>query len=403
MPALARLRRSWLEERAGHPVDAPGFEEAFAEWWRVELPRRTFWLAEVGTDRSGFTAIGSINVVEIVHMPRPGARPGRIGHIGNAFVLASFADRGVPAALLNAVVEHAKDRRYRSLLLAPTAGSSAFYRRAGFAPRAGRCWRWTHATALSRVPVRREDRQWPSRPVQGSDGRRNGPVRLPHGSRTARGRPPTPLRRRSCACGCGSPSAGGCGSCPTATSPAASSAPCAAPGCRWRTRTGSAPIRACPGSGPRPRERPARRSTSRSGSPKPSSPARWLCAGRRPPGRPRRPRRGPCGRGCARRPHRREPLVHRAARGRAFRAAGGDRGPARERVRRGRAGDAIRAQADRRPRRPRRRAGDRWRGHDQRCQRRSRPRSEWRRRGPCRRLCDTDGGRAADDTRRSTR
>ena len=136
----ARVRPApslWLEERAGHPVDAPGFEEAFAEWWRVELPRRTFWLAEVGTDRSGFTAIGSINVVEIVHMPRPGARPGRIGHIGNAFVLASFADRGVPAALLNAVVEHAKDRRYRSLLLAPTAGSSAFYRRAGFAPAGG--------------------------------------------------------------------------------------------------------------------------------------------------------------------------------------------------------------------------------------------------------------------------
>ena len=64
----------------------------------------------------------------------PGARPGRIGHIGNAFVLASFADRGVPAALLTAVVEHARERRYRSLLLAPTAGSTAFYRRAGFNP-----------------------------------------------------------------------------------------------------------------------------------------------------------------------------------------------------------------------------------------------------------------------------
>ena len=65
MPALARLRRSWLEERAGHPVDAPCFEESFAEWWRVELPRRTFWLDLVGTDRSGYTAIGSIN------QPRP--------------------------------------------------------------------------------------------------------------------------------------------------------------------------------------------------------------------------------------------------------------------------------------------------------------------------------------------
>ena len=132
--ALAALRRAWLEERSGRPVEDPGFEAAFAQWWRLELPRRTFWLAEAGSERSGWTPVGSINVVEIVHMPRPGARPGRIGHIGNAFVLASFADRGVPAALLTAVVEHARERRYRSLLLAPTAGSTAFYRRAGFNP-----------------------------------------------------------------------------------------------------------------------------------------------------------------------------------------------------------------------------------------------------------------------------
>jgi GNAT superfamily N-acetyltransferase len=122
--ALARLRRAWLEERTGRPVEDPGFEAAFAQWWRVELPRRTFWLAEVGTPRSGYTAVGSINVVEIVHMPRPGARGGRIGHVGNAFVLASFADRGVPGRLLTAVIEHARDRRYRRLLLAPTTVAS---------------------------------------------------------------------------------------------------------------------------------------------------------------------------------------------------------------------------------------------------------------------------------------
>jgi predicted N-acetyltransferase YhbS len=40
----------------------------------------------------------------------------------------------VPAALLDAAMEHARDRRYRRLLLAPTSGSAAFYRRAGFVP-----------------------------------------------------------------------------------------------------------------------------------------------------------------------------------------------------------------------------------------------------------------------------
>ena len=133
-PALARLRRAWLEERAGRPVEDRGFEAAFAQWFRTELPRRTFWTAEVGSDRAGWTAVGSLNVVELAHMPRPGARGGAIGHVGNAFVLARFAERGVPRALLDRAVAHARARRYRRLVLAPTPGSVAFYRSAGFEP-----------------------------------------------------------------------------------------------------------------------------------------------------------------------------------------------------------------------------------------------------------------------------
>lgn len=132
--ALARLRRQWLEERAGRPVPDPGFEESFAQWWRIEQPRRAFWVAEVGTERAGFTPVGSINVVETVHMPRPGGRTARAGQVGNAFVLSSFAEAGVPRALLASVITHARDRAYRRLILAPTAGSAAFYRRAGFTP-----------------------------------------------------------------------------------------------------------------------------------------------------------------------------------------------------------------------------------------------------------------------------
>ncbi|GAA1385879.1 hypothetical protein GCM10009613_19010 [Pseudonocardia kongjuensis] len=131
---LARLRRQWLEERAGRPVADPGFEEAFAAWWRVEQPRRAFWIAEAGSERAGYTPIGSINVLETVQMPRPGGRGTRTGQVGNAFVLGSFAEAGVPRALLAAVVAHARDRGYRRLMLAPTAGSTAFYRRAGFRP-----------------------------------------------------------------------------------------------------------------------------------------------------------------------------------------------------------------------------------------------------------------------------
>ncbi|WP_308818559.1 GNAT family N-acetyltransferase [Pseudonocardia alni] len=132
--ALARLRRLWLEERAGRPVEDPSFAESFAAWWRVEQPRRAFWVAEAGSDRAGWTPVGSINVLETVQMPRPGSRGTRTGQVGNAFVLAAFTEAGVPRVLLSAVVAHARARGYRRLMLAPTAGSAAFYRRAGFRP-----------------------------------------------------------------------------------------------------------------------------------------------------------------------------------------------------------------------------------------------------------------------------
>jgi GNAT superfamily N-acetyltransferase len=142
LPVMARLRRQWAAERTGGSVERGGdggsgdraFERTFEAWWRTELPRRTFWLAEAGTDHTGYTAVGSLNVVEIGNMPRPGGRPGRWGYVGNAFVVASYADRGVAAALLSAAVEQARERRYQRLVLRPTPSSAPFYLRHGFEP-----------------------------------------------------------------------------------------------------------------------------------------------------------------------------------------------------------------------------------------------------------------------------
>ena len=134
LPALTRLRREWTAERTGATVQDDNFDRSFEAWWRSELPRRTFWLAEAGTDRSGYTVVGCLNVVELGNMPRPGARPGRWGYVGNAFVVASYADRGVASALLTAAVEHARSRRYQRLVLRPTPSSTPFYLRFGFAP-----------------------------------------------------------------------------------------------------------------------------------------------------------------------------------------------------------------------------------------------------------------------------
>jgi GNAT superfamily N-acetyltransferase len=134
LPAITRLRRQWTEERTGQAIPDDTFDRAFAAWWRTELPRRTFWVAEAGGTDSGWTAVGSLNVVEVGTMPRPGARPGRWGYVGNAFVLASHSDRGVAGALLTAAVEHARSRRYQRLVLRPTPSSAPFYLRYGFAP-----------------------------------------------------------------------------------------------------------------------------------------------------------------------------------------------------------------------------------------------------------------------------
>jgi GNAT superfamily N-acetyltransferase len=133
LPALARLRRDWAAERVG-AVDDDNFERTFAAWWRAELPRRTFWLAEAGSERTGFDAVGSLNVVEVASMPRPGARSGRWGYVGNAFVIAAYAERGVASALLCAAVDHASVRRYRRLVLRPSPSSAPFYQRHGFVP-----------------------------------------------------------------------------------------------------------------------------------------------------------------------------------------------------------------------------------------------------------------------------
>ena len=151
----------------------------------------------------------------------PPRRPARTDRARRQRLRARFVrrPRACPRALLAAVVEHARDRRYRRLLLAPTAGSTAFYRRAGFAPAGESLLAMDSELAGSPPDV--------------------PPSKLPTWLACGRGRPRTPHLPRCRASACASPSAVGCGSCPTATSPAASSGPSAGRGCRSRTRTGS--------------------------------------------------------------------------------------------------------------------------------------------------------------------
>jgi GNAT superfamily N-acetyltransferase len=127
LPALAALRRAWVEERDGEVADE-NFETLFAQWYERESGRRVTWLAE---DRG---PIGMMNLAIFERMPRPGQEPGRWGYLGNAFVLAAHRNHGVGSRLLAAVLSYADEHGFARVVLSPSERSVPFYRRAGFGP-----------------------------------------------------------------------------------------------------------------------------------------------------------------------------------------------------------------------------------------------------------------------------
>ena len=159
-PADRRTPTGWLSRTSssGSPTSAtwppspgcaaPGWRNApgVRSTTRVSRPRsRSGGASSCRGGRSGWPRpgrsaaagrpVGSINVVEIVHMPRPGSRGGRIGHVGNAFVLSAVRRPRVSRGRCwPARSQHARERRYRRLVLAPTGSSASFYLRAGFVP-----------------------------------------------------------------------------------------------------------------------------------------------------------------------------------------------------------------------------------------------------------------------------
>jgi GNAT superfamily N-acetyltransferase len=119
--ALADLRARWS---AG---EEPGFEHRMADWLSAEGQRRTTWLASVDDE-----PVGMASVFEYRRMPWPGRAASRWGYVSNMFVLEPFRNRGVGAALLDAVVAVADQRGYARLVLSPSERAVPFYRRAGF-------------------------------------------------------------------------------------------------------------------------------------------------------------------------------------------------------------------------------------------------------------------------------
>ena len=125
-PALAALRRAWTAEQHG-PVDDPGFEARFLDWYERESARRFSWLAEVGGE-----LVGMMNLAVFDRMPQPGREPGSWGYLANSFVLAAHRNQGIGSLLLGALLAHADAHGYVRVVLSPSPRAVPFYQRAGF-------------------------------------------------------------------------------------------------------------------------------------------------------------------------------------------------------------------------------------------------------------------------------
>ena len=125
--AVAKLRRQWTEENAGHPIDDPGYEERFARW--VAGNDRPTWVAV----RDG-EVIGMVNLAVFDRMPRPGVGSSRWGYLANAYVVAEFRSAGVGKLLVDALMAYARAEGLVRIVLSPSERSVRFYERAGFGP-----------------------------------------------------------------------------------------------------------------------------------------------------------------------------------------------------------------------------------------------------------------------------
>jgi GNAT superfamily N-acetyltransferase len=132
--SVAALRRAWIEERAGAPIEDDSFEPAFAEWMERERRQRLTWLADVGGE-----PVGMLNMAVFTRMPLPLRKSergplGRWGYIANNFVLEPYRNRGIGTALLDAAVAHADAHDFARIVLTPSERSVPYYSRAGFVP-----------------------------------------------------------------------------------------------------------------------------------------------------------------------------------------------------------------------------------------------------------------------------
>jgi GNAT superfamily N-acetyltransferase len=128
---LSALRRAWNEEDhgSGSEHDA-GFDARFATWFEAERDTRTFFVVEVDGVPVGMANLKRYDRMPATHL----ASAGWWGYVGNVFVVAEHRNGGVGQALMDGLLEWAKDHGYERVRLAPSERARPFYERLGYVP-----------------------------------------------------------------------------------------------------------------------------------------------------------------------------------------------------------------------------------------------------------------------------
>jgi GNAT superfamily N-acetyltransferase len=124
---VAALRRAWVEENSGGPIEDDDFERRFDEWLRREEHQRLTWLGLVDDQ-----PVAMVNMLVFTRMPRPGTEVSQWGYLANFYVRPENRDAGLGTRLLAALTAYADEHGFVRVILSPSERSVPFYERGGF-------------------------------------------------------------------------------------------------------------------------------------------------------------------------------------------------------------------------------------------------------------------------------
>ena len=103
--------------------------ERLRRWWERQPGCAPAWLADEGE-----RPVGMVNVAVFERMPHAGRPDARWAYLANLWVEPDRRRRGVPSALVTAVVDWSRAEAMERVVLNPSEMSLPLYRSLGFRP-----------------------------------------------------------------------------------------------------------------------------------------------------------------------------------------------------------------------------------------------------------------------------